>query len=409
VRVALAHPWVSDLRLQLRSPYSTSVTLMNRPGYPINPNGTSSDLISSVPITFSSSASTAASANPESMGNTLAKTGVVCRDDGRCIYRANPDGDLTSAPGGMAAFSGQASEGLWRFCVSDNYQYDIGTINEVALDLACLPGGTATPAPTSTPAPTPGPNVCAPVTINPNSRIPDNQAAPTCFTLPVTQTGLVTALSLRLGISHTYVSDLKIQMRSPNSTTLTLLNRPGVPTTRFGDSSDLWAKHVITFSDGATVNAEAMGGTIGGTSVICRDDGRCGYLPNPDGDISSTIYNLAGFAGERSAGDWQVCVSDLYPKDIGTVNSLQLDLVCSAAPALAALPDVDAMDPPTPTPDDAPMTPTPDGQATATTDVKVEAIATPTIPSDVDLNTLDKPEEPDWLPMVYMPVLVVAE
>ena len=415
VKVSVAHTWVSDLRMQLRSPYSTTVTLMNRPGFPALSVGDSSDLAINAPITFSTRVGSGISADPELMGSILGKIGVICKDDGRCVYRANPDGDTTSSPAGMAAFNGQASAGNWRFCVSDNYQYDVGTLNDVALDLACLPSGTATPAPTSTPAPTAGPNLCAPVSIDLNSDIPDNRAAPTCFALPVTQTGRVNALTLRLGISHTYVSDLKIQLRSPNSTTLTLLNRPGIPATRFGDSSDLRASNEIMFSDGAVVDAEKMGSTLGGTAVICRDDGRCSYVPNPDGDVSATIYSLAGFVGEASAGDWQVCVSDVYPRDVGTLSTVRLDLVCSAAPALAALPQDDAT--PTVTSDESTATPTPEGElpATATLTVtnapedKVDLIATPTIAPDVDLDSLDKPEEPDWLPSVYLPLLIVAK
>ncbi len=236
----------------------------------------------------------------------------------------------------------------------------------------------------------------------------------------MTQTGRVNALALRLDISHTYISDLKIQLRSPNSTTLTLLNRPGIPATRFGDSSDLRAEHGIIFSDAATVDAERMGNTLGGTAVICRDDGRCSYVPNPDGDAFSTIYSLAGFAGEMSAGDWQVCISDVYPKDIGMLTSARLDLVCSAAPVLAALPpELPTTTPtalPTLTLDELTITPTPSESAmtvtatlTGTAEEKIEMTATPTIAPDIDLNLLDKPEEPDTLPAVYLPLLIVLQ
>ncbi len=258
--------------------------------------------------------------------------------------------------------------------------------------------------------------MCVPVQITPNSVIPDNRAEPTCFTLPVTRTGIVSALSLRLGISHTYVSDLKIQLRSPHSTTLTLVNRPGIPATRFGDSSDLRAASIITFSDSATANGEQMGNTIGGTAVICRDDGRCVYLPNPDGDVSSTLYSLAGFAGESSIGDWQVCLSDLYPKDVGTLASAQLDLTCSAAPAQAALPEIEAtvtptvMVIPTPTPELViDETGTPPTTQVGTPDIKIEPTATATLSPDIDLDTLDKPEEPDLNWNVYMPLLTRSE
>ena len=157
-----------------------------------------------------------------------------------------------------------------------------------------------------------------------------------------------------------------------------------------------------------------MGNTIGGTAVICRDDGRCVYLPNPDGDVSSTLYSLAGFAGESSIGDWQVCLSDLYPKDVGTLASAQLDLTCSAAPAQAALPEIEATVTPTvmvtPTPDLViDETGTPPTTQVSTPDIKIEPTTTATLSPDIDLDTLDKPEEPDLNWNVYMPLLTRSE
>ena len=333
VRVGMTHPFVSDLQMQLRSPQGATITVMNRPGYPANRDGRGVDLLASYPITFADGLPTSA----EQIGATLTRVQTACRDDQRCEFAPAPDG-----AGGLAnlgGFIGQDSAGQWQLCVSDVSRNDIGTLSSVELNLTCESPvgptptpGTATPAtPTSTPVPTPisSQDLCAPVSVSVSRVIPDNNPKPTCFDLPVTQAGTVASATLQLALAHTFASDLKVQLISPQGVTLTLLNRPGLPSTTFGANADLLASYPITFSDAGPTSAEAMGSGLGPRQVICRDDGRCTYVPASDGDVPAGAQNLAAaFAGQPSAGVWRVCVSDVSRNDVGRVAGARLDLVC---------------------------------------------------------------------------------
>ncbi len=355
----MTHPFMSDLRMQLRSPNGQTITLMNRPGYPANRDGRGVDLLASFPITFADGAPTSA----EQMGATLTRVQTACRDDQRCEFAPAPDGDggLT----GLSGFVGQDSAGDWQFCVSDVSRNDIGTLASVELSLTCelpttmtptvtpdplvtpttLPTTTLTPLATPSPTPpTPSPtstplvpatppaenaDICAPVSVNVSRVIPDNNPKPTCFDLPVAVNGIVTSATLQLALAHTFASDLKVQLVSPTGVTLTLMNRPGLPSTTFGANADFSASFPITFSDFGPTSAEAMGSGLGTRQVICRDDGRCSYVPAPDGDVPSGAQNTAAaFAGQTSVGVWRVCVSDLSRNDVGRLGGATLDLVC---------------------------------------------------------------------------------
>ena len=370
LRVGMAHTFIGDLRMQLRSPDGTLLTLLNRPGMPGLVSGDNANLLSSFPITFASNSTFGA----EQMGNaSTLTTWTVCRDDGRCSYRPAPDGDAESNLDELSEFAGQSSAGTWQLCVSDNYKDDLGTLNTVSLDLTCAATGpiTPTPIPSPTPSPTPDPNgdVCAPVSVALNNTIPDNVMTPTCFALPVAAAGLVTSATLKLSLQHSFISDLKIQLRTPSSSTLTLLNRPGYPATRFGDSSDMSISYPITFSASALYLAELMGNSIGGTGVVCRDDRRCTFRPSPDGDSTSTLQSFAGFVGQSAQGQWQVCLSDLAAKDVGRITSATLDLTCKA-PGLTVVTPAPVIEPTTtPAPE---ITPEPDALKPEELDVKYQ-------------------------------------
>jgi len=370
--IGITHTWVSDLRFVLQSPDGKTLTLMNRPGLPATRNGNASDLQARYPITFSQ----IGLIDAEKMGSTTSSQ-VICRDDGKCSYFPNPDGDISSTISSLAGFAGSNSSGSWKFCVNDNYVNDVGRLANVRLDLTCEAAVTVTPGPsptpTATPSPTPIGDYCTPVTIAPNVVISDNVAAPNCYDVQVNDEGTVTSATLKLALTHPYVGDLKVQLRSPDGVTVTVLNRAGVPTSLYGDSSDLNAAYPITFAQNSPNDAEKMGNTVGGTSVICRDDRKCSYFPNPNGDLSSAA-GFDGLVGFHSKGTWRVCVNDLSAKDVGRLNSATLDLTCSA-PSSA----------PTPVPPSVESLPT----------------ETPMPPNPV----LDKLEEPDYKYDVWLPIV----
>jgi glucose/arabinose dehydrogenase/subtilisin-like proprotein convertase family protein len=222
------------------------------------------------------------------------------------------------------------------------------------------PANTTTPRPTATvrtptptrtpilPTATPMPDFCAPVTIQPNASIPDNKPAYSCFDVVVNDLGLVTSMTLKVAITHTYVGDVRLQLRSPNSMTLTVLNRPGHPATRYGDSSNLSATYPVTFAQNAANNAELMGNILLNSGTVCRHDRRCTFAPNPNGDVTSLSNSFAGFVGLMSKGTWQVCMADASSRDLGTLQSATLDLVCAAPPAVTPVPQINEV-PPQPT------------------------------------------------------------
>ena len=148
---------------------------------------------------------------------------------------------------------------------------------------------------------------------------------------------------LQLGMDHPYIGDLKVQVIGPDGNVLTVLNRPGVPKLKYGDTSNLSASFPVTFTAAGVISAELMGTKIGGTSIVCKDDKDCTYVPAPDGDTGSTIASFSGFAGTQSQGTWQVCVSDLSANDVGRLKQATLDLVCQGPASLVP------GEPPTPT------------------------------------------------------------
>lgn len=128
VSVSTSHTWVGDLIYQLRNPGGEHVTMLNRPGFSGSGFGDSSDLSSSAPIAFGN----AYSVDAETMGGALDTAGVICQDDSVCQYFPNPDGDATSLAS-FAGMVGDAVNGAWQFCASDNAGGDTGTLERVDL------------------------------------------------------------------------------------------------------------------------------------------------------------------------------------------------------------------------------------------------------------------------------------
>ncbi|MFO0756521.1 MAG: proprotein convertase P-domain-containing protein [Byssovorax sp.] len=130
--IGMAHTWIGDLVIKLISPMGTVVTLMSRPGVieAVDDGsaigGDSSNLLATFPIAWKDGAAVSA----ENMGNTIASSGVVCRDDNACVF--DPNAGIAS-PGKLAAFIGQAGPGTWKLCVGDGGAGDTGSIDQVKL------------------------------------------------------------------------------------------------------------------------------------------------------------------------------------------------------------------------------------------------------------------------------------
>ena len=153
--------------------------------------------------------------------------------------------------------------------------------------------------------------------------IADNVPAGTSYTLNVAGSGTIVSMnSFDLDINHTWVGDLIITLEH-NGTSVTLLDRPGVPQTGVGNGSDLAG--VYSFQDGGAAWSEATGSQAGVTVA----PGVWG-LNNTDGT------SLADFVGQDVNGTWTLTISDNAGLDLGTVNAWSFDATIPA-PGAAAL------------------------------------------------------------------------
>ena len=87
-----------------------------------------------------------------------------------------------------------------------------------------------------------------------------------------------------------------------------------------GHNANIRQSSPVLFVDGAIDDAEDMGSGLTQTQIVCQDDGKCLWAPNPD---SATAGDLSTFNGEASNGTWQLCVGDsglLDPGDLETVT-----------------------------------------------------------------------------------------
>ena len=157
--------------------------------------------------------------------------------------------------------------------------------------------------------------------------------------LPIAFSGTIQDVNVTVGINHTWIGDLVIKIRSPSGTMVTLMSRPGVVETAddgtgtagFGDSSDLSASFPITFDGSAASSAETMGSTLADSGVVCRDDSRCSYTPNPG---AAAAGNLGSFNGQNCYGTWRLYVGDAGVGDTGTINQFSLTVVTPDRPRL---------------------------------------------------------------------------
>ena len=135
--------------------------------------------------------------------------------------------------------------------------------------------------------------------------IPDNVPAGTTSTLSVASNVVLTDVNVRVQITHTWVGDLFIKLRSPLGTEVTLLDRPGVPASTFGCGND---NMDVTFDDAGSLVLETH----------CA-----GTNPWYTG-VALPVGALSAFNGQSSQGNWVLTVSDNAAADTGTLTSWQL-------------------------------------------------------------------------------------
>jgi len=131
----------------------------------------------------------------------------------------------------------------------------------------------------------------------------------------------LTDVNVELAIDHTYVGDLDITLDSPDGTRVVLLDRPGVPPSTVGDSSNLVNGSPITYDDAATDDPELLGQGLGNSAPIpATTVFSAGPAPN----------KLTNLNGEDAKGDWVLTITDNFGADDGTLVSWSLELTGSA-------------------------------------------------------------------------------
>ena len=135
--------------------------------------------------------------------------------------------------------------------------------------------------------------------------VPDATPAGVNSTLNVPTGQILTDVNVRVVMTHTWVGDVKITLKSPMGTVVTLLDRPGVPASTFGCSND---NMDVTFDDAGAVNLESY---CAGTTPW--------YV-----GVALPASALSAFNGQSSLGDWVLNVSDNAGGDLGTVTSWEL-------------------------------------------------------------------------------------
>jgi len=219
--------------------------------------------------------------------------------------------------------------------------------------------GDVTPTPTTTPV-TPTPVTPTPVTPTPVTPTPVTPTPPpNCQTyisadvpkdlpigtssassvLNVSDGGVIVDVNVSVDVSHTHVGDLILTLsHQASGRSVTLVDRPGVPATRWGCRGD---DILATLDDAASAPVEdqctAGRPTIDGT-----------FRPNEA---------LGEFNGEDRAGTWVLLVEDAFPSDDGgRLNGWSVEICVDDGPTPTPITPT----PVTPTPiTPTPVTPTP--------------------------------------------------
>ena len=135
--------------------------------------------------------------------------------------------------------------------------------------------------------------------------IPDNNAGGASSTLSVGFNAVLTDVNVRVAITHTWVGDLVIKLRSPALTEVVLLDRPGVPASAFGCGDN---NLDIIFDDAAVTVLENFCG---------------GQTPWFSG-TAKPVGLLSAFNGQSTQGNWVLTVTDLAGQDVGSVTAWEL-------------------------------------------------------------------------------------
>lgn len=166
----------------------------------------------------------------------------------------------------------------------------------------------------------------------------NNQASATLstFTLVVSNPANPTITSfnaLNLGINHTWVGDLLIQLTSPSGTTADVLVRPGVTTaTSFGSSSDFLAANTYAFvNSGGTAFPTGSAASVASGTYNRLGRAAAGQVASDSG------LDFTAFNGQDLNGTWTLSIRDYGSGDTGSINGWSMDISSVPTPGAAAM------------------------------------------------------------------------
>jgi subtilisin-like proprotein convertase family protein len=167
-----------------------------------------------------------------------------------------------------------------------------------------------------------------------NEFIPDDSPAGVMLpiTVDVSPNESIASVELSLNIAHDWVGDLVVTLESPDGTTITILDRPGIPSSGFPGPFGCGGQGVeATFTDSASTPAETS----------CTPN----QFPIIAGDLIP-LMPLSVFIGEHASGQWIVKVSDESSYDSGIVLDACLTITTNidCAPDLTGEGDLNFLD-----------------------------------------------------------------
>ena len=147
-----------------------------------------------------------------------------------------------------------------------------------------------------------------------NLAIPDGDENGIWAGISVSDSFVISDVSVTLDIEHGWIGDLGIALVDPSGDFIWLIDDPTCM-----NANELAAGNRYTFTDNAAgflpVGTHLDYITIPGSS----------YRPDDAKEDPITIF-ASSFAGDNSQGDWQLYLVDVSPADDGTLISWELDL-----------------------------------------------------------------------------------
>lgn len=252
---------------------------------------------------------------------------------GQWIIRRSTDGSTTFTPFGLSTdvpvpgdYDGNGTDDI---AVYRNGQWHV-RLSTGAYQVSSFGLATDVPIPTRYLPPAAGGGGGGGVTasFDGNTAIPDNAPAGVNVVVAAAGVGTVSDLNFRFdvpmgatcdgtagdvdcGLTHTWVGDIIIKITPPDgSPTVTILDRPGVPTTAAGCNNNNIAS-VLLNDEGATGPAETQ----------CVPANTNALWPT---GIFSPNNPLSALDGENGNGNWTINISDNAAADTGSIRRFSL-------------------------------------------------------------------------------------